>query len=117
MSCLWLLQVLQSFFSHANLNRVNTIFLFCLDLSDLAPVDLYDCAWHYLSPLVPEVSHPDLVPKQTDPPTVSVRCRSLLQLVLLVDFVFKAHKRLLYIRYTMTVRQGYRCIVKYFCLR
>jgi hypothetical protein len=61
MSSLRLLQVLEALLAAADLYGVVPVLLDGLHLSDLAPVDLYDGAWHDLSPLVPEVRHADLV--------------------------------------------------------
>lgn len=85
-----LLQVLHSFLSHTDLDRVDSVLLESLDLCDLASIDLKDCAWHDLAPLVPEVSHSHLVPKEADSPGVTIGRSSWLQLELLVDFIFKA---------------------------
>lgn len=69
---LWLLQITKALFTTADLDGVAAVLLDCLYLCDLAPVDLNDSAWHELSPLVPEVSHADLIADQTSPLTVSV---------------------------------------------
>lgn len=64
MASLRLLQVLKALLTTAYLYGVVPVLLESLHLSDLAPIDLYDGAWHDLTPLVPKVSHPDLVAKQ-----------------------------------------------------
>jgi hypothetical protein len=64
MASLRLLQVLEALLTTADLYGVVPVLLESLHLSDLAPIDLYDSAWYDLTPLVPEVSHADLVAKQ-----------------------------------------------------
>jgi hypothetical protein len=72
MPSLRLFQVLHSFFTDTNLNRIDSVLLQSLDLSDLAPINLKDGAWHDLTPLVPEVSHPHLVSKESHSPRVTI---------------------------------------------
>lgn len=90
MTSLRLPQILHSLFSDTDLNRVNTILLKSLDLCDLAPVNLDDGAWHDLTPLVPEMSHADLVTIEANSSALAISGSSLLQLKLLIDFVLEA---------------------------
>ena len=92
MTSLRLFQVLHSLFADTNLNGIDSILLKSLDLSDLASINLKDGAWHDLTPLVPEVSHSNLVPEETYSSGIAIRGSSLLNLVLLIDFVLKACK-------------------------
>ena len=92
MTSLRLFQVLHSLLTDANLNGINPVLLESLDLSDLASINLKDGAWHDLTPLVPEVSHSNLVPEETYSSGIAIRGSSLLNLVLLIDFVLKACK-------------------------
>ncbi len=73
-----LLEILQSLFADANLNGVETILFLSLFLTDLASVDLNYGAGHDLTPLVPEVCHANLVPKESDSLAVTVLGCSLL---------------------------------------
>ena len=71
-------QVFQALFTATNLDSVAAVLLLCLDLCDLAPVDLNNSAGHQLTPLVPEMSHTDLVSDQTGPLTLTILWSSLL---------------------------------------
>ena len=77
MSSLRLLQVLEAFLTTADLYGVVPVLLDSLHLSDLAPIYLYDSAWHDLTPLVPEVSHANLVAKQTHSLALAILWRCL----------------------------------------
>lgn len=87
---LGLLQILHSFLTHTNLNRVDSVLLKSLDLCDLASINLEDSAWNYLTPLVPEVCHAHFISKEANSSGVAISSSSLLKLELLINFVFKA---------------------------
>jgi hypothetical protein len=72
MPSLRLFQILHSFFTDTYLNRIDSVLLQSLDLCDLAPINLKDGTWHDLAPLVPEVSHPHLVSKESHSPRVTI---------------------------------------------
>ena len=92
MTSLRLFQVLHSFFTNANLNRIDSILLKSLDLCDLASIDLKDSAGHDLTPLVPEVSHTHFISKESNSSGITISGSSLLKLELMIDFVLKACK-------------------------
>ena len=56
------------------LERVEAVLLGCLDLDNLASIDLDHGARYNSAPLVPEVRHAHLVAKQTDTPSIAA-CR------------------------------------------
>lgn len=61
MTDLRLLNPMWQLFANADLDRVHTVFLFRLNLCDLAPVDLDDCTGGQFAPFVPKVRHSYLV--------------------------------------------------------
>jgi hypothetical protein len=63
MANLWFLNVLHIWLSNTNLDRVDTVLVFLLDLSYLASIDLYNSTWMSFTPSIPEMSASDLVPK------------------------------------------------------
>lgn len=75
---------------------IASIFLFHFHLCYLASVDLDDSAWDDFAPFIPIVSHANLVAHQTCSLAVSCSWFTRLKLKLLVDFVFKACKCLIF---------------------
>ena len=65
MSNLTLSELVCRFLANTDLNGVVAILLLGLDGSDLAAIHLDDGAGYDRTPLVPEVSHTDLVSKDT----------------------------------------------------
>ena len=71
-----------------DLYRVCVISVFLeLNLSNLAPIKLYDSAWHKSSPLVPNLSHAHLVTKSADSLTFSNDWLGMLYFKLRVDLI------------------------------
>ena len=88
-SSLRFFQVLQALLTAPNLDSIAAVFLLSLDLSDLASVDLDNSAWYELTPLVPKMSHTDLVSDQASSLAFTILRGCLLNLVLAVDLIFK----------------------------
>ena len=114
-ACLRFGQVLQSLLSAAHLYGIPAIFFFRLDLSDLAPVYLNHRAGHELSPFVPEMSHPYLVPEEPHSSRLSRDWCRLLYREVLVDLIFKGVEGGPLVGDTMHIWEGDSGIVEY-CL-
>lgn len=114
-ACLRFGQVLQSLFSAPYLDGIPAIFFFRLDLSDLAPVYLYHRAGHELSPFVPEMSHPYLVPEEPHSSRLSRDWCRLLYGEVLIDLILKGVKGGPLVGDTMHILEGDCGIVEY-CL-
>ena len=111
-SSLRFFQVLQALLTAPNLDSIAAVFLLSLDLSDLASVDLDNSAWYELTPLVPKMSHSDLVSDQASSLAFTILRGCLLNLVLAVDLIFKWHICFSLVWQTMSVRSGKRAVVK-----
>ena len=116
MTCLGLLQVLKSFLSTSYLNCVVAVFFYGLYLSDLAPINLGYGAWNDLSPFIPEVSHSDLVYKESRSLALTILRSSFLQLELRVDLILKRHEGVSLICLPVSVGHGKRVVIEDLCL-
>ena len=112
MTGLRLLKVLEALLAASDLHGIIAVLLCSLHLSDLTPVDLNDCAWHDLTPLVPEVCHPHLVSDQTSSLALTVLGRRLGKLILRVDLVLKRHKGVALISLSMHSGRGKGIVVE-----
>jgi hypothetical protein len=87
MTSLWFLHLFQFLVPAAHLDSILAIVVLLLHLSNLASVDLKNCARKEAAPSVPKVGAANLVGKKSAPLTVPVNRLSLLKVhkVLLVD--------------------------------
>lgn len=85
-------------------------------MRDLAPINLNYGAWNDLSPLVPEVRHPDLVPEESGSLALTILRGSLLQLELRVDLILKGHEGVSLICLPVGLGHGERVVIEDLCL-
>lgn len=100
-----------------DLDSIDAVFLLCFDLRDLAPVKLHNSAGSQLSPLVPNVSHTDLVAHNSASLAQSVSWFTGCHGELGIDFLFETLESLDVVLYTVFLRLDHCLVVNSSLLR